>query len=246
MIAGRRVLAVVPARGGSKGLSLKNLRTVGGVPLVARVGHVLAALPEIDRAVVSTDHEEIARVAEGAGIAAPFRRPDALSGDRVGDVDVLVDAILQTEKADGLRYEIVLMLQPTSPMRRPEHVRACLAMLVAGDWDAVWTVSPTDSKAHPLKQLTVDDGRLGYHDPRGAEIVARQQLAPLYHRNGIAYALTRECLVEQRSLTGRDTGALVLDGHFVSIDTEWDIELTEFLLTRNGHGVRSSSEQTAK
>jgi len=232
MIGGRRVLAVVPARGGSKGIPLKNLRPVGGVPLVARVGAVAAAVAEIDRTVVSTDHEEIARVAEAAGIAAPFRRPPALSGDRIGDVDVLVDAITQTEATDGVRYDIVLMLQPTSPMRRPEHVRDCLRMLVAGDWEAVWTVSPSDSKAHPLKQLTVADGRLGYYDERGAGVIARQQLAPLYHRNGIAYAFTRDCLVARRSLTGDRAGALVLDGHFVSIDTEWDIELTEFLLAR--------------
>ena len=77
MLEGRRILAVVPARGGSKGIPLKNLQPVGGVPLVARVGHVVAALPWLDRAVVSTDHEEIAAVAQAAGIAAPFRRPEA-------------------------------------------------------------------------------------------------------------------------------------------------------------------------
>ena len=75
MISGKKVLAIIPARGGSKGIILKNLRTVGGVPLVAAVGRVLEFLPEIDRAIVSTDHEDIANVAEEAGISAPFRRP---------------------------------------------------------------------------------------------------------------------------------------------------------------------------
>jgi CMP-N-acetylneuraminic acid synthetase len=95
----------------------------------------------------------------------------------------------------------------------------------------VWTVSPTDSKAHPLKQLTRSaDGELGYYDPKGKAIVARQQLEPVYHRNGIAYAITRSCLMDQQTIMGARTGALVLEGEFVSIDTEWDCQLVEFIL----------------
>ena len=87
MIDGRSVLAVCPARGGSKGIPLKNLALFHGVPLVARVGALVGEIDLIDRAVVSTDHDEIARVAEAAGLAAPFRRPEAISGDRIGDAD---------------------------------------------------------------------------------------------------------------------------------------------------------------
>ncbi len=236
MIDGKLVLAVVPARGGSKGIALKNLRTVAGVPMVARVGDCVKAIPEIDRAVVSTDHEEIAAVAEAAGLKAPFRRPEAISGDRIGDLEVLRHALAEMERIDGRAYDIVLMLQPTSPLRRPEHVAAALAMLVEGDWDAVWTVSESDSKAHPLKQLTVTDSRLERWDERGAGIVARQELDPLYYRNGVAYAMTKECLIDQKTLLGARTGALVLDGPMVSIDTEWDIELVEFILARQAAG----------
>ncbi len=236
MIAGKRVLAVVPARGGSKGIELKNLRPVLGVPMVARVGDCVKAVPAIDRAVVSTDHEEIAAVAEAAGLAAPFRRPEGLSGDRVGDADVLRHALEEMERLDGTTYDIVVMLQPTSPLRRPEHVAATIEKLVREDWDAVWTVSETDSKAHPLKQLTMNDGALGYYDPAGVQIVARQQLTPVYHRNGVAYAMTRECLIEQHSIGGQRTGALLLPGHFVSIDTEFDIILAEFFMQREELG----------
>jgi CMP-N-acetylneuraminic acid synthetase len=237
MIDGKLVLAVVPARGGSKGIPLKNLRPVSGVPIVARVGDSVKEVPEIDRAVVSTDHDEIVAVAEAAGLAAPFRRPEAISGDRIGDFDVLNHALTEMERIDARQYDIVLMLQPTSPLRRPEHVSATLKMLVEGDWDAVWTVSETDSKSHPLKQLTVTDGHLGHWDEDGAGIVARQQLEPVYHRNGIAYAMTRECLFEQKTILGARSGALVLKGHFVSIDTEWDIDLVEFLLAREAAKV---------
>ena len=233
MIGHKRVLAVVPARGGSKGIPLKNLKPVNGVPLVALVGEVIRELPEIDRAVVSTDNDEIASVAEEAGIAAPFRRPESLSGDRIGDLEVLTQALLACEELDGITYDFVLMLQPTSPLREPAHVRDCLNKLVQGDWDAVWTVSETDSKGHPLKQLTVAaDGKMDYYDPAGATIIARQQLKPVYHRNGIAYAITRDCLLNQHTIKGARTAALVIEGEHVSIDTLWDLEQVELILSR--------------
>jgi len=236
MYKAKRILAVVPARGGSKGIKLKNLRPIQGVPMVARVGQVVSETEMIDRAVVSTDHTEIARVAEDSGLAAPFMRPEDLSGDRIADFDVLRHAIIETERIDGVEYDIVMMLQPTSPLRRREHLTGVIEKLVDEDWDAVWTVSPTDSKAHPLKQLLVDDmsGQMDYHDQSGDKIVARQQLDTLYHRNGIAYAITRQCLLEQKTIKGIRTGALVLEGDFVSIDTEWDIRLVEFILTQAG------------
>ena len=234
MIQNRRILAVVPARGGSKEIRLKNLRSVLGVPMVARVGELVRALPMIDRAVVSTDHDEIASVAEAAGIAAPFRRPTDISGDRIADWDVLVHALGEIERLDSVTYDIIIMLQPTSPLRRPEHVRATMEMLVEDNWDAVWTLSETDSKSHPLKQLTIEDGQLDYYDPSGDAIVARQQLKPVYHRNGVAYAVTRDCLLKQGSIKGTRTGGLVLDGHFVSIDTELDITLVEFIMRSQG------------
>ena len=231
MIDGRRVLAVVPARGGSKGIPLKNLRSVGGVPLLALVGRVVRAAPEIDRAVVSTDHAEIARVAEESGIAAPFMRPEDLSGDRIGDLDVLCHALQTMERLDGVAYDVVVMLQPTSPLREPGHVSDCIHMMISGGWDAVWTVSETDSKGHPFKQLIVaPDGALNYWDQRGAQIIARQQLTPVYHRNGIAYAITRDCLLNQKTIKGARTGALVIEGEHVSIDTEWDLALLDWIL----------------
>jgi CMP-N-acetylneuraminic acid synthetase len=202
------------------------------VPLVARVGQLVGRLPLIDRAVVSTDHDEIAAVAMASGLDAPFRRPEALSGDRVSDAPVLIHALEQVEALDSVAYEIVVMLQPTSPLRRAEDVTRAIEMLVDGDWDAVWTVSETDSKSHPLKQLTLEGEALRFYDPAGGEVVARQQLTPVYHRNGVAYAITRRCLLEARSVLGPRTGALVLQGHRVSIDTLWDLELAEYVYER--------------
>ena len=234
MLSGRRVLAVVPARGGSKGIPLKNLREVGGVPLVARVGHLLRELGFVDRAIVSTDHAGIARVAEAAGLAAPFMRPEDLSGSTIGDQQVLEHALREMERLDGVRYDIAIMLQPTSPSRTADQVRMAATMLVEGGYDAVWTVSPTDGKAHPLKQLArSEDGRLGFYDPAGAAITARQQLPPVFHRNGIAYVFTRDCLLNQKTIMGANTGALIIEGPIANIDTEFDLEYANWLLARN-------------
>jgi CMP-N,N'-diacetyllegionaminic acid synthase len=117
-------------------------------------------------------------------------------------------------------------------LRKAEHVRGCLEKLVNEGLDAVWTVSETDPKNHPLKQLTLGThGELGYYDPEAAGIIARQQLKPVYHRNGIAYAISRECLVNQKTILGRKTAGIVVPGVHVSIDTPWDMALVEFILT---------------
>lgn len=233
MLGSKRILAVVPARGGSKGVPLKNLHPLLGVPLIAHVGRVVREVGVIDRAIVSTDHPDIAAEAERAGLPAPFLRPAALSGDLIGDLEVLQHALGAVEALDGVTYDVVLMLQPTSPLRRASHVVAVLDRLVREGWDAVWTVSPTELKYHPLKQLSVGEGgAMSYFDRGGAQVVARQQLRPVYHRNGVAYAFTRACLVEQHTIMGARSAAVVLDEPLVSIDTLDDFRLAERELER--------------
>jgi CMP-N,N'-diacetyllegionaminic acid synthase len=231
MIADKKILVVVPARGGSKGVKLKNIRPIGGIPLVALVGQVVKQLPFVDRAVVSTDHSEIAQIAADSGLDAPFMRPADLSGDIVADGPVLHHALMACEEIDGQQYDIVVMLQPTSPFRKPIHVTAAVNKLIEGGYDAVWTVSESDSKAHPLKQLVIENERLDYYDPAGAAIIARQQLRPVFHRNGVAYAMTRELIADQKAIKGDRTSFVVIDDLLVNIDTEVDFKLAEFMLS---------------
>ena len=113
------MLAVVPARGGSRGIKLKNLREVGGRSLVSRAGDVVSQIAEIDRAIVSTDHADIARVAREAGLDAPFIRPAEISGDFASALDVLLHAVEATEAIDGCQYQVIVLLEPTSPLRTP-------------------------------------------------------------------------------------------------------------------------------
>jgi len=229
LIHNKKILAVCPARGGSKGIPLKNLVPFLGVPLVARVGHLVSEISIIDRAIVSTDHQEIAEVARQSGLEAPFFRPENLSGDQISDAQVLIHALKEMEHLDKVQYDLVVMLQPTSPLRRPEHIVQAIEMFVQGNWDAVWTVSETDSKHHPHKQLKIEAGQLSYYDPAGNQIIARQQLTPLYHRNGVAYVISRDCLLSHKNINGERTGALILPEYYVSIDTMWDLKLSEFI-----------------
>lgn len=233
MLKGKKVLAIVPARGGSKGVKLKNLREVGGVSLVGRVGDIVSGLDFIDSAIVSTDHEDIAHEAKAHGLEVPFYRPDNISGDKVSDLEVLDHALRFMEEKDRTIYDIVLMLQPTSPSRTKDHVLDCTNKLITGNYSSVWTVSETDSKGHPFKQLVLDQETLNYYDSEnGPKIIARQQLTPTYHRNGICYAITRDCLLDGKSIRGDKPSYLEIPGMVVNIDTEYDLEFANYIYTR--------------
>jgi len=231
MFKGRSILAVVPARGGSKGVRLKNIHPLLGIPLIAHTGNLVRELGYVDKAVVSTDHPAIVEAARKSGLESPFMRPEELSGDLIGDFQVLYHAVAETERVEHTRYDIIVMLQPTSPLRKPDHVTAVISKLIDEGWDAVWTVSPTDLKYHPLKQLTLgENGAIEYFDSRGGTIIARQQLDPIFHRNGAAYAYTRECLLEQHTVKGKRTAGLVIYEPMISIDALEDFERVERLL----------------
>ncbi len=232
---GKRILAIVPARGGSKGVKHKNLHPLAGRPLVVHTAELLRGLAGIDQAVVSTDSEAIAGVCRCAGLAAPFLRPESLAGDHIGDLEVLRQALEEVERQDQVRYDYVLMLQPTCPLRTVKMVEDACHKAVDEGWDAVWTVSPSDLKYHPLKALAVGpDGGLGYFDARGAGIIARQQLVPVYHRNGAAYALSRDALLIQQTTMPARASAIIIKEPLVSIDTLEDFARVEALLLQRG------------
>lgn len=232
MFENKKVLAVVPARGGSKGVPKKNIRLLAGKPLIAHTAELILSIDWIDRAVVSTDSDEIAAIAEAAGLSAPFRRPEELSGDRIGDIDVLEHALQTIEELDGIQYDVVLMLQPTSPCRTAAHIFQCLEKLIVEQRDTVWTVSPVDAKFNPLKQLCpTEDGGMALWDERGKEIIARQQLGQSFIRNGAVYAFTRECLLEQRSIYGTNMGYVLIEEPLANIDTLDDFKKAESLLS---------------
>ena len=218
----RTILAVVPARGGSKGIARKNLLKLGGLSLVARAGLVVESLPWIDHAIVSTDDHDIQKEGIRSGLDAPFLRPKELSGDYAAVIDVWQHALIESEKKFATIFDVSILLEPTSPFRTPKQVESTVSKLIRGEYDSVLTVSPTDSKQHPLKQLVINEDKIKHYDQLGKTITARQQLENVYHRNGAAYAITRQCLLGYGSITTNKSSFIVISEPIVNIDTKWD------------------------
>lgn len=235
MLDGKTILAVVPARSGSKGVKDKNMRELGGTSLIGRAGKTLSALPWLDHAVLSTDSAAYAAEGEAHGLKAPFLRPADLSGDRAGAVETMIHAIEEVERLEQTRIDVALIVEPTSPMRLPQDLEAATRLLVESGADSVVTVSKLDTKAHPAKALNIRNERLGFYESRGAGVVSRQSLEPLFFRNGVCYALTRECLVDKQTIFTEHTLPLLIERHLVNIDEPIDFEWAEFLLSK-GYG----------
>jgi CMP-N-acetylneuraminic acid synthetase len=234
VLEGRGVLAVVPARAGSRGIPGKNMSVLRGTSLIGWAGRVLASLPFVDRRIISTDSPEYAAEGRSFGLDAPFLRPAHLSSDVAGAVEMLQHAVTSVEAADGRRYDVVLLLEPTSPLRRPEDVERAARRLVASGADAVVTVSRLSSQAHPRKILTLDAAdRLGFYDESGRRVTRRQSLEALFWRNGVCYALTRGCVVERAAIFGEHTLGLVIDRPLANVDEPSDLEWAAFLLERD-------------
>jgi CMP-N,N'-diacetyllegionaminic acid synthase len=236
MIEGHAVLAVVPARGGSKSIPRKNLKEIGGISLVGRAAMVARALPWIDAALISTDDRDILAEAERYGLDTPFLRPDDLSGDQAGSADMWRHAWIAAEKHYGRQFDISVLLEPTSPMRRPEDVDRTVRTLIETGAPAAATVSRTPAHFTPHKTLTLNEGgTIGFYLSDGARHSLRQGIPAYYHRNGLCYAVTRSHLVDHGRIIDRDAQAVVIERHVVNIDDPFELELAEWLLNRERH-----------
>jgi CMP-N,N'-diacetyllegionaminic acid synthase len=227
----KRILAVVPARSGSKGVADKNMRQLGGISLIGRAGTVLAELDYLDGRVISTDSAIYAKEGERYGLDAPFIRPVALSGDGAGIVETMQHALRESERHFSMRFDVILIIEPTSPFRTPGDVAQTIKRLIDSGADSAVTVSKVPTKFHPDKLLVERDGRLDFYTETGRSIVGRQMLSdgPL-HKNGLCYAMTRECLMDRSAVFTDDTVAVVVDREVANVDDELDLAWAEVLL----------------
>jgi len=229
---GEAVLAVVPARGGSKGIPRKNLRRVGPWTLVEWTARLIRDLPWIDRAILSTDDPEIAEEGRRVGLEVPFLRPPELATDTAAGVDVWRHAWLAAEDRWETTFPLSVYLQPTTPLRRPEEVVRTMERLVVGDFAVATTVAPVPGHFLPGKVLRLDER--GCLHPFCGESAAdnRQQAAPAYWRTGAAYAARRHAVVEERRILGPDCAGVLVEEPTVNIDDPIDLEFAEFLWRR--------------
>ena len=140
------ILAIIPARGGSKGIKNKNLKKINGKSLVNLSIECLKKVSFIDKIVVSTDSFKILKESQKLGVDTPFKRPKKLSGDLIGDFAVLNHALTQTEKIYKKKYNIILMIQPTSPSRKPSNIKKVITTIVDNNYDSVWTINKISKK----------------------------------------------------------------------------------------------------
>ena len=230
---GFSVLAVVPARGGSKAIPRKNLCMLGGISLVGRAAQVANSLTWVDKRILSTDDQEIKEEGLAHGLEVPFMRPDSLAEDLSSSVDMWRHAWVTAEERYGMRFDISILLEPTSPLRRPEDVEKTVNALLKGDQLAAATISKAPAHFTPHKCLTVDArGDVGFYLKDGALYSIRQKIPTYYFRNGVCYAVKRETVVDMGQILEERCAAVVIERPLVNIDEPFDLELTEFLLRK--------------
>ena len=229
--AGPRVLGLIPARSGSKGIPDKNVRVLGGKPLLVHAVDAARSSKVVDRIVVTTESERIAALARAYGAEVPFLRPASLARDETPMLPVIVDAVDRLEAA-GWSPEIVVLLQPTAPLRRPEHIRMGLDLLLGTRADSVVTVVPVPSHYAPHFVMRVTDGRLAPFLAEGERFTRRQDVPVAYSRDGTLYAFWRRNLREG-TIYGGDCRPLILSSEeSVNLDDPSDWQRAEALLAR--------------
>jgi YrbI family 3-deoxy-D-manno-octulosonate 8-phosphate phosphatase len=245
MVTARKpeVLAIIPARGGSKGIPRKNIRKFAGYPLIAYSIEAGRSAQCVTRVIVSTDDEEIAAVARAFGAEAPFLRPDELAQDKSLDLPVFEHALRWLAEQEGYHPEVVVQLRPTSPVRPPALVDDAVHLLlehpeassVRGVVPAgqnphkMWRVGKTGERSEPMRPLLEVEG---IAEPYNAP---RQVLPPVYWQTGHIDAIRPRVILEEGSMSGKTILPLMIDPRYtVDIDNLWDWQRYEWLVWHGG------------
>lgn len=229
----QEVLAVVPARGGSKSIEKKNIVDLAGRPLVEYTFDAAVDSSTIDRTVLSTDDDEIASVGhEYDGVEVPFMRPDELAQDDSPTIPVIQHAVRYLREEEEYDPDIVLILQPTSPLRRATDIDEAIETLREHDADSVVSVIEVPHEYNPYSVMEVEGGELVHFCEEGGQYNRRQDKPTFYARNGAAvYAITTRTLMEESSLYGDHCRPYLMERRrSVDIDDHFDLEIAEMVL----------------
>jgi CMP-N,N'-diacetyllegionaminic acid synthase len=225
-----KILGIIPARGGSKGIADKNIRKLAGHSLLAYAQRSAEQSGMIDRLIVSTDSEQIASAAKELGLEVPFMRPAELAADDSPMLPVLQHALAQIEEEEWFP-EIIVLLQATSPLRKAEHISAAINLLHKSKADSVVSVIEIPHLFAPQKALYIEDEGLKLWLDDGKGITRRQELKPSFAREGTVYAFWRRILIDKGSIYGDKCLPLVLPiEESLTIDSEEDWEKAEIIL----------------
>jgi CMP-N,N'-diacetyllegionaminic acid synthase len=227
-------LAVVPARGGSKGLPGKNIRPLLGLPLLVHSLRCARLCPRIARVIVSTDDAEIANVARAHGGDVPFLRPAELAADDTPMMPVLTHALEEIERAEGRRYGSLMLLDPTSPGRTPDDVTRAFAALDA-DSAAAGILAVSRPTFNPFWVGVIEkDGAIGPAFPDAFRFTRRQDVPTFYRVNGALYLWRRDFIAGRpaRATDGRQLMVEIPEARAFSIDDAQEFALAEAILER--------------
>lgn len=226
-----KVLGVIVARGGSKGIPGKNLKEINGKPLIRYSIEAAQGSKKLTDFIVSTDGHEIFEYAKSLGANVPFLRPNDLADDVISPMFAVLHAKDYMEK-EGKNYDAIMMLQPTAPFRKSEDIDGAITLLESTQADSVISVVDVGSY-HPARMKFLEGDRL--IDPPFCEEYEnqrRQELTPMYIRNGAIY-LTRKHVLESKSFKGKDCRAWIMPWErSVNLDTIEDILYAEWLTER--------------
>jgi CMP-N-acetylneuraminic acid synthetase len=228
-----RILTIIPARSGSKGVPGKNIKLLGGKPLIDYTIE-FAKNSGLDKIIVSTDTEEIAAVARNSGAEVPFLRPENLADDKTPTIDVLIHLIeaLNLTKAD---FDAVCLLQPTVPFRTNTLLQNCIDKYIQNNLDSLVTVKQVPSHFNPHWTFeTTKDQLLKISTGEDKLITRRQDLPTAFYRDGSIYLTSMETLLNDKSLYGERLGFFEnIEENYVNIDTMQDWYKAEELLKKN-------------
>lgn len=234
---GQNVLGLVLARGGSKSIPQKNIKLLGGKPLIAYTVEKAKASKYIDRVVLSTDSEEIAEVGRAYGAETPFMRPEALAEDSTQDFPVFFHALTWLEEHERWKPDVIVHLRPTHPFRKTEHIDLGVELLVGNPKaDAVWTVGVPPVTPYKMFQVG-EDGFLkpALEIPGEKEAFnwPRQKLPKVFNHYGQVDVTRFGTIMQKNSMCGENILPIFLSGEVFDIDSLLDWELAEFML-QNG------------
>lgn len=226
------VLAVVPARGGSKSIPRKNIRKLAGKPLLAYTAEAGLASRNIDRFILSTDDEEIAEVGRKYGLEVPFLRPAELATDNAPTLPVIQHAVNKLEAIDEYRPDYIVVLQPTSPLRKACHIDSAMEKLIGSDADSIISVTEVPHACNPYSVMRLNGEYIESFLDFDELCNLRQKKPVFYARNGAAiYAFTRECLLKKNSLYGdKVLPYFMKKEESIDIDDLWDWKLVELIM----------------
>jgi CMP-N,N'-diacetyllegionaminic acid synthase len=223
-------LAIIPCRGGSKGILRKNLEIVNGLSLTARAILLSQECGLFDLIHVSTDDLEIAAEAERYGSPVEFFRSDAASSDTSSATDVIRE-VHQVFANQSKQFDSIALLEPTSPMRTSEIVKQTINAIEDTEFDAALTLSPIQSSYHPDKQFSINQkSNAEFFTSYGRTIKSRQQLSTTYIRNGFCYAIRGDSINKGSDIFGFNLHGVICNIPYVNIDTPEDLELCRKLL----------------